>query len=101
MTTVFDHAWMTGLFGDKGVAEHLSAEVQLAHMLRIEAAHSRSLGNESAARAIEAARIGPEDLTEGTATDGVPVPQLVRCLKAQISPELHAVSYTHLRAHET
>ena len=89
MTTVFDHAWMTGLFGDKGVAEHLSAEVQLAHMLRIEAAHSRSLGNESAARAIEAARIGPEDLTEGTATDGVPVPQLVRCLKAQISPELH------------
>ena len=54
MTSVFDHAWMTGLFGDKRVAEHLSAEVQLAHMLRIEAAHSRLLGNESAACAIEA-----------------------------------------------
>ena len=55
MTWVFDHAWMTGVFGDKVVAAHLSAEVQLAHMLRIEAAHSRSLGNERAARAIETA----------------------------------------------
>ena len=53
-----------------------------------EAAHSRSLGNELAARAIEAAQICPEDLTEGTAVDGLPVPELVRCLKAQISPEL-------------
>jgi len=89
MTSVFDHSWMTGLFGDKRVAEHLSAEVQLAHMLRIEAAHSRSLGNERAARAIEAAQIRKDDLAEGTAMDGLPVPQLVRCLKAQISPELH------------
>ena len=89
MTSVFDHSWMTGLFGDKRVAEHLSAEVQLAHMLRIEAAHSRSLGNERAACAIEAAQIRKEDLAEGTATDGLPVPQLVRCLKAQISPDLH------------
>jgi 3-carboxy-cis,cis-muconate cycloisomerase len=89
MTWVFDHAWMTGVFGDKAVAAHLSAEVQLAHMLRVEAAHSRSLGNERAARAIEAAQICPEDLTEGTAVDGLPVPELVRCLKAQISPELH------------
>jgi len=53
MTSVFDHAWLTGVFGDRQVASHLSAEVQLAHMLRIEAAHSRSLGNEAAARAIE------------------------------------------------
>ena len=75
MTSVFDHSWMTGLFGDKRVAEHLSAEVQLAHMLRIEAAHSRSLGNERAARAIEAAQIRKEDLAEGTAMDGLPVPQ--------------------------
>ena len=89
MTWVFDHAWMTGVFGDKAVAAHLSAEVQLAHMLRVEAAHSRSLGNERAARAIETAQICPEDLTEGTAVDGLPVPELVRCLKAQISPELH------------
>ncbi|WP_347824732.1 hypothetical protein [uncultured Planktomarina sp.] len=37
-------------------------------MLRIEAAHSRSLGNESVACVIEAVPIGPEDLTEGTAT---------------------------------
>ena len=89
MTWVFDHAWMTGVFGDKAVAAHLSAEVQLAHMLRVEAAHSRSLGNERAARAIETAQICPEDLTDGTAVDGLPVPELVRCLKAQISPELH------------
>ena len=37
MTWVFDHAWMTGVFGDRAVAAHLSAEVQLAHML-----HSRT-----------------------------------------------------------
>ena len=69
-------------------------------MLRIEAAHSRSLGNELAARGIEAAQICPEDLTEGTAVDGLPVPELVHCLKAQISPELHGDIYRGLTSQD-
>ena len=74
--------------------------MQLPNILRIEAAHSRSLGNKIAARGIEAAQICPEDLTEGTAVDGLPVPELVHCLKAQISPELHGDIYRGLTSQD-
>ena len=89
MTSVFEHPWLSGVFGNPEVLAHLSADTQLAHMLRIEAAHSRVLGNEAAALAVEAAQITPQDLMAGTSVDGLLVPELVRCLRAQISQELH------------
>ena len=79
MTSVFKHPWLSGVFGDPEVLAHLSADTQLAHMLRIEAA----------ALAVEAAQITPQDLMAGASVDGLPVPELVRCLRAQISQELH------------
>ena len=89
MTSVFEHPWLSGIFGDPEVLAHLSADTQLAHMLRIEAAHSRVLGNEAAALAVEAAQITPQDLMAGASVDGLPVPELVRCLRTKISQELH------------
>ena len=79
MTSVFKHPWLSGVFGDPEVLAHLSADTQLAHMLRIEAA----------ALAVEAAQITPQDLMAGASVDGLPVPELVRCLRAKISQELH------------
>ena len=89
MTSVFEHPWLGGLFGDMEISVHLSAEVQLAHMVRIEAAHSRVLGNEAAALAVEAAVVVPQDLWAGSAIDGLPVPEFVRSLKEQIAQDLH------------
>ncbi|WP_334062966.1 3-carboxy-cis,cis-muconate cycloisomerase [Limimaricola cinnabarinus] len=90
MTSVFEHPWLSGLFGDAELAALWSAEAQLGHMLRFEAGYSRALGAcgladlalaERAARAIEVARIDIEDLARGTARDGLPVPALVAQLK--------------------
>jgi 3-carboxy-cis,cis-muconate cycloisomerase len=90
MTSVFEHPWLGTLFGDLEISAHLSAETQLVHMVRIEAAHSRVLGNEGAALAVESAAVAPQDLRAGSAVDGLPVPELVRRLKGQIPQELHA-----------
>ena len=91
MSGPFDHQWLGGLLGDAEAAAIWSADRQLAHMLRFEAALARALGasgavdpaaGERTARAIEAAEIAPESLRAGTARDGVPVPALVRHLRA-------------------
>jgi 3-carboxy-cis,cis-muconate cycloisomerase len=58
-------------------------------MLRIEAAHCRVLSNEDAAKAIENAKIKLADLALGTATYGLPIPELIRLLKAQSDQALH------------
>ena len=91
---VFDHPWLSGLFGDADMAAILSPDRQLAHMLAFEAAWSRACGRagifdageaETAARAIEVAQIDRADLAAGMAQDGVPVPRLVAQLK-QVAP---------------
>jgi 3-carboxy-cis,cis-muconate cycloisomerase len=90
MTDVFDHPWLSGLFADDEIAALWSAEAQLSHMIAFEAAWSRhghlaGLWSEaegaSAATAIEAVNLSPQDLRDGTALDGVCVPALVRLLK--------------------
>ena len=90
MTGVFDHPWLSGLFADDEIAALWSAEAQLSHMITFEAAWSRlghlaGLWSEaegaSAAAAIEAVSLAPEELRDGTAQDGVCVPALVRLLK--------------------
>lgn len=89
--SVFDHPWLGGLFGDAEMAAILAPERQMAHMLAFEAAWSRACGKaglfdaekaEQAAQTIEGARIDLADIAAGMAEDGVPVPRLVRQLKA-------------------
>ena len=70
---MFEHPWLSGVFGDPEVSAHLSADTQLARMLRIEAAYSRVLGNEAAALAVEAVQVTPQDLMRGAAVAGLPV----------------------------
>ena len=57
MTLVFEHPWLSGVFGDPEVSAQLSAYTQLARMLRIEAAYSCVLGHEAAALAVEVAQV--------------------------------------------
>jgi 3-carboxy-cis,cis-muconate cycloisomerase len=89
--SIFDHPWLSGLFGDAEMALILSSDRQMAHMLAFEAAWSRACGKagffdeekaEEAARAIEAAEIDLADIASGMSKDGVPVPSLVKQLKA-------------------
>ncbi|MBU0643901.1 MAG: 3-carboxy-cis,cis-muconate cycloisomerase [Alphaproteobacteria bacterium] len=90
-SSVFDHPWLSGLFGDPEMAAILSPERQMAHMLAFEAAWSRACGTagifdpalaEEAARAIESATIDFADIAKGMAQDGVPIPRLIAQLKA-------------------
>lgn len=100
MSSVFDHPWLSGLFGDAEAARIWAPEAQLSQMIAFEAAWSRALGAtgladsvtaEAAARAIETARIDIADLARGTATDGLPVPALVAQLKAAAGAHAAAV----------
>lgn len=92
--TVFDNPWLKDLFADPEMAAILSPQRAMTHMLAFEAAWSRACGKaglfgaadaEAAARAIAGAHIDLDDLAEGTAQDGVPVPRLVKQLK-QLAP---------------
>lgn len=86
---VFEHPVLGGLFADADVAAIVSPQAQLAGMLRVEAAHARILGSDATADAIAAATIELSVLRDGTAVDGVPVPSLVRALKAQLPQDMH------------
>ncbi len=90
MNSVFDHPWLSGLFGDAETEAIWGTEAQLRHMIAFEAAYSRALGAtglaepgraEAAAQAIEGARIDLADLARGTSIDGLPVPALMVQLK--------------------
>lgn len=87
------HPWLGGLLGDAEIAGLLSPEAALRRMLRVEAAWSQTIAPEprgdAIAQAILSAPIRTADLGEGTARDGVPVPELVRRLKAQIPEADH------------
>ena len=89
MSEVFHNPWLSAAFGDAEVSSYLTPEVQLLNMLRIEVAHCRILGNENAAKAIENAKLKLSDLALVTAPDGVPIPELIRLLKAQSDQALH------------
>ncbi|WP_460274293.1 3-carboxy-cis,cis-muconate cycloisomerase [Celeribacter sp. ULVN23_4] len=89
--SVFDHPWLSGLFGDPEMALILAPERQMTHMLTFEAAWSRACGKaglfdgakaEEAAKAIEAAEIDLAYIATGMGQDGVPIPRLVKQLKA-------------------
>jgi 3-carboxy-cis,cis-muconate cycloisomerase len=99
MTGVFDHPWLGALFGDPEIAALWSPQTQLNHMLRFEAAWSRALGHvgridantaEETARHILGTTLDLTALATGTARDGLPIPALVRLLKAN-APDPTAV----------
>jgi 3-carboxy-cis,cis-muconate cycloisomerase len=92
--------WTDVLFGDPEVAAILSPERQLADMLRIEAAFARAAGAEAAARAIAATRIDRAALASAAARDGVPVPELVRQLRAQAPEAVRAAIHTGLTSQD-
>ncbi|MEL6477099.1 MAG: lyase family protein [Pseudomonadota bacterium] len=81
------------LFEDAEIARLLSAEADIAAMIRFEAALARAeamagvipdAAGAAIADALERVAIAPEDLTNGTLSAGVPVPGLVKLLRRQI-----------------
>lgn len=88
------HPWMSGLFGDEEISEIFSPERELQRFLAVEAAWTRALGAvsenpkaEDVAKAIETAKISPADLHDGFRRDGVPIPALVKLIKASVGPD--------------
>ncbi|WP_120634986.1 3-carboxy-cis,cis-muconate cycloisomerase [Ruegeria sp. EL01] len=100
MSDVFEHPWLSGLFGDCDADAIWSAQQSLAHMLTFEAAYSSGLGAigivslrdaQLAAQRIEATNPDLEILRSGTVQDGLPVPALVRYLKLEAGQFKNAI----------
>lgn len=93
MTGLSHHPWLGPLLGDTEIAAILSAETNLARMLKVEAAWTRTIAPKDVAdhiaSQIETAKIRPTDLAAGTARDGVPLPTLIALLKDVISEDAH------------
>ncbi len=100
MSDPFNHPWLGGLFHDDGAAAILSPKRQMAHMLTVEAAYTRALGAvgtvpqdtaEAIAQKIETFAPDLAELRAATAQDGVPVPGLVRQLRAAFPEQAGAI----------
>ncbi len=91
--SVFEHPWLSALLGDEEIARHFTGEAELQAMLRFEVALAKA---EADLGLIPAAAVGaitaaarsfrPEmkALAEGTARDGVVVPEWVSQLRKAI-----------------
>lgn len=98
----FDSVMAGGLFGDAELAAFFSDEAEIAAMIAFEAALADVEGAlgvipaDEAARIVAAlgdCRIAPDALRAGFASAGVPVPALVKALRAHVGGE--AGSYVH------
>lgn len=98
----FDHAFLSGLLGDAETGACLTAEADVAAMIRFERALAEAEGAEGVIPAEAAQKIAaaassfePEmaPLREGMRRDGVVIPELVRQLRAAVG-EPHA-KYVH------
>lgn len=101
--------WLQAVAGDAATAARLSETRQIKDMLRVEAAYSRALGAvghvptdmaEAAAQAIKGARIDTAALAREAATDGMPVPGLVRHLHAALPETLHPALHEGLTSQD-
>lgn len=99
----FDHAFLSGLLGDEEAGACLTAEADIAAMVRFERALAEAEGAEGvipaeAAQKIVAAASSFEPemapLREGMRRDGVVIPELVRQLRAAVG-EPHAKFVHH------
>jgi len=100
VTQVFNHPWLGALFQDEEISALWSAQTQLAHYKRFEAALAEALEacgrvpfgqGTAAAKAIAAAEIDYSSLASGTASDGLPIPDLIRQLRNAAQPNEAAV----------
>lgn len=89
----FDSAFLGPLVSDPEIAAFFTDAARLKAMLRVEAALARAEGRTGTIPAEAAARISeialaftpdPASLGAGTASDGVPVPALVKALRAAV-----------------
>ncbi len=89
----FDSAFLGPLVSDPEIAAFFTDAARLKAMLRVEAALARAEGRTGTIPAEAAARISeialtfapdPASLGAGTAADGVPVPALVKALRAAV-----------------
>lgn len=105
----FEHPWLSGLFGDVEIAHFLSAEFQLATMLRVEKAYTKALEKagkistplaEGCLSALETLDIDLHDLKNATARDGVVVPGLLKQIREQIEEELHSALHTGMTSQD-
>jgi 3-carboxy-cis,cis-muconate cycloisomerase len=91
MISVFDHSWLGGLFADDEVAALWSRDAQLGHFKAFESALALALEDAgrvskghgvAASRIIASADLDIDRLAQGTAVDGLPIPDFVRQLRA-------------------
>jgi 3-carboxy-cis,cis-muconate cycloisomerase len=96
----FANSLYDGLFADPDMAELWSADAQTSHMLAFESAFSRAMGRAGrfdAALAAQAAdyiaSFTPDraDLSAGAGRDGLPVPALIKQLKAGAGADAAAI----------
>ena len=100
--STIDSAIYGNLLSDAELVRLFDDRAQIAAMLEVEAALARAEARTGAipgdagtaiSDAIEAAEIEPEELADGTASAGVPIPALVERLRALVGPE--AAQYVH------
>lgn len=98
MSGLLGRGWLAGMAGEEEIAERLGEPRQIADMLTVELAYTRAAGaagkvpQDMAARAAEAlaaVNIDSASLAKAAAKDGVPVPGLVRQIRAQLDEALH------------
>lgn len=91
------HHFLSALAGDPEIASLFGDRARLARLLAVEAALARAQGTageiapteaEAIARLCSTIEIDREALAIGLARDGVPIPELVRQLKAKAGPAL-------------
>ncbi len=108
-TSMFDHPWMSGLFGDAELAAHLGPPAQLRAMLSVECAFSHALGQagvvpgdiaQRASDAMAQVRIDEADLRDGAGRDGLVVPALVAQLRAGVAEELRGAVHSGLTSQD-
>lgn len=92
----FEHPLLSSHFTQEGVAQHFSAEEEIASMLAFEAALAKAEAQagvipKDAAKAIEkccrSLSVDLDDLRRGVANDGLIVPALVRQLRNSVNEE--------------
>ncbi len=101
--------WQVGVTGDMVTRQRLSPGAQLKDMIAVEAAYARALGQTGAvapdlaevtALAIEAAPIDTLRLSEEAAVDGMPVPPLIRQLRAGLPGHLHPALHSGMTSQD-
>ncbi len=108
-SNIFDHPWLSALFGDAEMDALLGADAQLRAMREIEAAYSQALGEcglceaelaERAARHVLSTELDEAGLKEGTARDGLVIPELVRQLKANAPDDIKPIIHRGLTSQD-